>query len=449
MKPRIMGTEMEWGLLVQYASQKDFVSMPDLGPVIDKNRNGPGDLNRIGDFLSNGSRFYPDVGHLEYATPEDSSIEGTVANEIAGERVVLQSLEEAKDRGRVKNYVLNKRLIDDEGNTWGHHENFSGKVGNIKIDAGTLSILGLHMVTVNIFTGAGAVIMDANGNGKYVIAQKVFGLEDDFGTGNTSNKPVVSLRTEHHADNEKWVRVHATGGDANISPWAMRMRLGSTSLVLSLIEHGMVPDIAVQPAQHKVGRQVARDLTLRNTVELTSGKKFRPVDIQEVIINAVKNLAEEVELTPEELSILAEWERALADLKEDPLRLRDRADWVAKKVVLDAFKERHRLGWSTKAVRDVDKLWGNMGPEGIGVKLRSTIWAPWMPSEELISQRMVSAPETTRATLRGRYINSFPHLFSNMAVVNWSNITHNGRDFKLKDPYATTDPDLEQVLEAA
>lgn len=447
MERRITGTEMEWGLLIQNVPRQDFHPVEKLTGVVEETTTE--ELRRMGTFLSNGSRYYLDIGtHPEYATPEDDSIEGTIANELAGERIVYEGFEKARLEGKFHDFRLNKRLIDDNGITWGHHESFSAKSGPVQIHPESLALLGLHLATVNIFTGAGIILRNSQGKGRFSIAQKVHSLTKDFSDSTTgNNKPLVNLRPEHHADANKYLRVHVTSGDANMSPWAMRMRLGSISLVLLLTEHGYTPRISLQMPLHQVAKKTANDISLKGRIELADGKKFTALDIQGEIISAVKDLADKKQLTSDETTSLKLWEDAYNDLAKDPDLLLDRSDWLAKKRYLEKFMDRRGLNWEDPKVLRREKQWDDISPHGFAVKLRETLWSPWMPPEELISRRHLTPPETTRATLRGRYITQFANS-AHDSTVEWSFIKHDGIEFKLRDPFATTHPSIDRLVAA-
>lgn len=452
MQQRILSTEMEYGLLVKPGAGVDFHNpddqdnyRPRIRPLVD--RYTPGYLKSINDFYSNGSRLYVDVGtHIEYCGPEDITIEGAVANEIAGERIVSETLDNAKQANYLADYRLNKRVIDDEGTTWGHHENYLAP-NSILIRKDYIAIMGLHLATINLFTGSGVVISPrAKEPLTFAISQKSLGINCDYSSDTTKDKPVINLRMEAHSDQNKWTRVHVTSGDANMSPWAMRMRLGTTALVLRLIENGYKAkhfDLDISFCQ--VMRQVALDTSLKKSVKLKSGKSIRPLNIQERFISAIRQLSETSEIPEEELDILSMWEQAHADLERDPALLADRADWVAKKQILESYMDRHDSDWQDPIVAGLDKKWDELSPDGYGLKLRETRWKQWMPPDELIAKRQIMPPDSTRAAIRGKYIRLFADK-NNSSTVNWSYIRHEGTDYQLRDPFATKDKAVDRII---
>src|SRR5436305_1412828 len=62
----------------------------------------------------------------------------------------------------------------------------------------------------------------------------------------TMNKrPLVNTRDEPHADVNRYRRFHVIVGDSNMSEWATALKVGTTALVLDLIENGTAPELDI------------------------------------------------------------------------------------------------------------------------------------------------------------------------------------------------------------
>jgi len=445
-KPRIFGTELEYGLVTDATAGGQNGNHEDIRGLIN-DYVGDG-LAQVDGFYSNGSRIYEDVGsHIEYCTPEDDSIEGTVANEIAGERIILDGLKRAKQAGLFDNFRLNKRVMDDSGTSWGYHINLLMKRGEYSPPFDPIA-LGLHLATINMFTGAGMITPKLFGSPRFALAQKTFGLSHEISNNTTAgNKPLINTRDEPLANSNEYFRLHVVSNDANLSPWAMRMRLGTVALILKLGENGFSFDeFETEKPAYKLSKDVAEDLTLRQVVRLQNGRTIRPINIQEEFVQSARRLAEKVELPLEEVAIIDEWEKACVDIIDDPEKLIDRADWVAKFRILKLVKDNYRLKWGSGKLRFLDRHWDNLA-DGFGQRMRNKEWAKWMPSEELITKRMRTPPDTTRAILRGRFITRFAHIED--AGVNWHKVALPGRTIELPEPHQTVHDEIESMLRVA
>jgi proteasome accessory factor A len=98
--PRITGFEMEYSARVKTATNATWHQAADT-LVKDGNllSNLPTGVEHMGFYLSNGAKYYRDVGdHPEYATPEDTDFMSVVLSEIAGERIVAATFEAFKEK---------------------------------------------------------------------------------------------------------------------------------------------------------------------------------------------------------------------------------------------------------------------------------------------------------------------------------------------------------------
>ena len=73
--------------------------------------------------LGNGARFYNDHAHPEYCTPECSTLDELVAQDRAGERILMACAQRlSQQRGRPVR--LYKNNTDFRGHSYGCHENY-------------------------------------------------------------------------------------------------------------------------------------------------------------------------------------------------------------------------------------------------------------------------------------------------------------------------------------
>ncbi len=90
LRPRVTGTEVEYAVGLRRYGRKYFTpaSQNDIDHIAN---HVTGEYNSSLSYMRNGARCYRDGYCLEYATGEDDSFWGTVANEIAGEQLVTEA----------------------------------------------------------------------------------------------------------------------------------------------------------------------------------------------------------------------------------------------------------------------------------------------------------------------------------------------------------------------
>ena len=110
----------------------------------------------------------------------------------------------------------------------------------------------------------------------FQISQRADFFEEEVGLETTLKRPIVNTRDEPHCDPQKYRRLHVIVGDANMSEVATYLKLGTTAIVLAMIEddvtrrrHGSwlnpVPAI----------RQVSHDPSLQRAILLRDRRAGR------------------------------------------------------------------------------------------------------------------------------------------------------------------------------
>ena len=370
--------------------------------------------------LSNGARFYNDHAHPEYSTPECATIREVVAHDKAGERIVAECARRrnlALENGQqVRLYKNNTDFI---GHSYGCHDNYLMRrdVPWNSIVAGVLPFL----VTRQIFAGAGKMGLEAESSagrpGVYQISQRADFFSVLVSIDTMNKRPLVNTRDEPHADASRYRRFHVIIGDANMSEWATALKVGTTALVLDLIERGAAPQLELaQPIA--ATKAISRDQDYDWIVELSDGRKISAIDVQRLYLSAAQKL--DSATNPEAAWLLGEWATVLNDLERDPALTRDRVDWVAKKFLLSALQEEEQLSWSDPWLQSIDLEYHNIDAEqGLYYELLRQGAVRRIVTEEEISAAVVSPPETTRAYFRGRAVAKFS---SEISSVQWDEI---------------------------
>ena len=398
--------------------------------------------------LSNGARFYNDHAHPEYSTPECSTLREIVAQDKAGERI----LAECARRRNAKLAAgcearLYKNNTDFVGHSYGCHDNYLMR-REVSWDRIVRDVVPF-LVTRQIYAGAGKMGVEgedsAGQQGIFQIAQRsdFFSVLCSIDTMN--RRPLVNTRDEPHADAQRFRRFHVIIGDANMSQFATALKIGTTALVLELIERGHAPQLELaNPVE--ATKSISRDQTCNWIIELRDGRKISAIDVQRLYLSAAKEYAD---LTDEDTRwLLHEWEQVLADLHTDPLRCRDRLDWVAKKFLLSTFQEAEKLAWSDPWLQSIDLEYHNISLEnGLYYELVREGEMRRIVTEEEIKSAIFQPPSTTRAFFRGRAVAKYNREISS---IQWDEMTfeHNGGVHSVNLSQPSHDPAIERLNDA-
>jgi Pup amidohydrolase len=369
--------------------------------------------------LSNGARFYNDHAHPEYSTPECTTLREIVAQEKAGERILAECARRRNAHLQDGEHVrLYKNNTDFLGHSYGCHDNYLMRrdIPWDRIVAGALPFL----ITRQIFAGAGKMGIEAESAagqpGVFQISQRADFFSVLVSIDTMNRRPLVNTRDEPHADANKYRRFHVIVGDSNMSEWATAMKLGTTALVLDLIERGQAPQLEIaQPID--AAKSISRDQNYDWIIELRDGRKISAIDVQRLYLSA----AQKVDRDEEERGwILREWEGVLNDLERDAMLCRDRADWAAKKFLLNELQEEEKLQWSDPWLQAIDLEYHNIDLErGLYYELLRQGTMRRVVNEDEIRRAIFSPPETTRAFFRGRAVARFT---DQIESIQWNEI---------------------------
>lgn len=369
--------------------------------------------------LGNGARLYNDHAHPEYCTPECATPSSLVLHDRAGERLVM-ACAAALSRQRGHQVRLYKNNTDFAGHSYGCHENYLIPRG---LDWATLTraVQGF-LVTRQIFAGAGKFALEAEdrliGPG-FQISQRSDFFTELQGVDTMQRRPIINTRDEPHADPARWRRFHVILGDANMSPFATWLKVGSTALVLEAILAD--PGAAWPRLADPLGalHHISRDTDWRWEVRCADRSTLRATDLQQQCLELVKRHADLSH--PDRQAVVSAWEQVLADLATDPWRCADRLDWVAKRNLIRQFQEAEDIPDHDPWLRSLDLEYHRLDPiEGLYFALEQTGAMQGVPEPAAVDRALHEPPPDTRAAIRGGCITRFR---SAVVAAQWDHVT--------------------------
>jgi proteasome accessory factor A len=406
MKKRIYGLENEFGIAFTCNGRRTLPSEKVVRYLFEKLITTEGFLNV---FLENGARFYLDTGcHPEYATPECASPMDVMIYDKAGERILENLLNYAQNKVHEEGFqgelAIFKNNTDFVGNSYGCHENYlADRTADFYYMAEQLIPF---LVTRQIFTGAGKVFRTRRGT-VYHISQRAQHIRQKISGTTTNERSIINTRDEPHAIKEKYRRLHIIVGDSNMSEFSTYLKVGTTAIVLQMIEDDFLPPIFSLRNPVRAIKDISRDLTCREAVPLNSGKKYSALELQKEYLDLAHRYYSTRPMSPEAADILQKWEYVLSKLEEDPMQLHQEIDWVIKLHLLQAYGERTNLSPEASGDRMLmlDLQYHDIRREkGLYFLLERKGQVVRLASDEQIETAMVDPPQNTRAKMRGELI---------------------------------------------
>jgi Pup amidohydrolase len=376
--------------------------------------------------LTNGARYYVDHAHPEYSTPECANALDAIRYDKAGQLILARSVAAA---ARLlppgQSVLVLKNNSDGKGNSYGAHENYL--MDRSVPFARIVSHVMPHFVSRQIYTGAGKVGCEAASSTHEIpfqLTQRADFFEEEVGLETTLKRPIVNTRDEPHCDSQKYRRLHVIVGDANMSEVANFLKVGTTSLVLAMIEDDWFGRANREFALHSpvsAMRKVSYDLELTNPLELADGRTMTALELQWEHLDLARKYGEERGLDAvggSEIGeeILRRWEAALTGLESDPLSLAAQIDWVAKYRVVDGYRQRHGLRWSDPKLAAMDLQYHDVTPQR---SLHARLGTEELLDPESVVRATTEPPETTRAYFRGKCLQRWS---SCIAAANWDSL---------------------------
>src|SRR5712672_3587455 len=333
--------------------------------------------------LTNGGRLYVDHAHPEYSAPECTNPLSVVIWDKAGERVMAEAAAKAATVPGSHPIQLYKNNTDNKGASYGTHENYLMRRSTPFADI--VKNLTPFFVTRQVICGAGRVGVGADGRGTgFQLSQRADFFEVEVG---------------------------------------QYLKMGTTALVLAMIEDKFFPrDLSLEAAVADL-RAVSHDPSLKYLVTLRDGRKMTAVQLQTEYLELARKYVEDrygTDADDATLDVLSRWESVLTRLADDPMQLSRELDWVAKLELLEGYRRRDGLAWDAPKLQLFDLQYSDVRQErGLYNRLVARGRMERITDEQAIGWAIDNPPEDTRAYFRGRCLRQYA---DSVAAASWDSV---------------------------
>jgi len=298
-----------------------------------------------GIFLANGARLYMDTGsHPEYCTPECAHPSEAVRHVLAGERILEDLVaRDAAGQRRAREAIVFKHNVDPVlRTTWACHESYLVR----HPPAHFVTDLPAHLVSRIVFCGAGGLHPASRGF-EFTLSPRAWFLERTVTDGSTQNRGILHLKDEtlsragHH-------RLHLLCGESLCSEIAAWLKLGTTALVVALLDAGVSPGPKARPYDPVAAlREFALDPACRVRVPMEAGAPASAVEIQRRLLGLVEANADTAGLPDWAPEVCREWGAMLDRVEAGPEAVSRTVDWAIKHGLFIRHAERRGLPWAS------------------------------------------------------------------------------------------------------
>lgn len=408
-------------------------------------------------FIPNGGRLYLDVGsHPEYATAECDNLADLLAQDLAGQQLmvdlVAQANQQLRNDGITGRIHLLKNNLDSAGNSCGCHENYL-----LHRDANFRQVadgLITFFVTRQILVGSG--YLDP-ATGRYGFSQRAGQMDDAISAATTRSRPIINTRDEPLANSKSYRRMHVIVGDSNVSSATTALKIASTLCLLTACELGMpIADLTLANPMQAIN-QVNQDLQAQVPLRLKDGRQLSALEIQSELFERIwrtisasscqSALLDSLQLPS--LDVRELWQRTLDALWSRNLDLiASEIDWVIKQRLLERAASRNQVPLNHPLILRLDYAYHDIGPLGLQHKLLNSSLMTQVIAPQAVDQAMQQPPATTRAALRGKVIAAARRKRRDLSV-DWLHLRLDGSNLPtitLDDPFSTHNQKVDQLL---
>ncbi len=214
------------------------------------------------------------------------------------------------------------------------------------------------------------------------------------------------------------------------------LKVGTTALVLAMIEDRFLSgELAVEEPVAAL-RAVSHDPALRHLLTLRTGRRLTAVQLQMEYLEQARKYVEDrfgTDLDPQTAEVLSRWESVLSRLEQDPMLCARELDWVAKLRLLEGYRSRDGLGWGSSQLQLVDLQYSDVRPgRGLYHRLVARGSMDTILDPAAVERAVDAAPTDTRAYFRGECLRRYP---TQVAAASWDSVIFDlGRESLVRVP---------------
>lgn len=413
--------------------------------------------------LPNGCRFYVDMTHPEYSTPEVSNPRDIVIAQKAGDWITEQCRKRAEQKIRQErndpdfDLRMYRNNSDGKGNSYAGHENYSlspwlfnnvlryemaevesvknGRSGKERMFIPKKSlytdVVLRFLVTRQIISGAGKVGMENEyGHSVHSVPYQISARADfmicDIGGSTVMHRPIINTRDQPHGDHTIVRRLHLIMGDSNMSELSIYMKFGITALFFMMLEEGSIQtssDAILLPLENATAayHAVSHDLTLRRPLNLKWGYTTTALETQWQFQALADAFVRRNRMPAIWHDVVAKWAGILNGLQgtnRAKHELAGHLDWVIKERELRIFSRQTGAEFGGLKCADFALGYHAIDTENClydWLLKRGRIMR--IVTDEDVMHGVTHPPEDTRAWLRGELLTRYP---KDLTDIGWS-----------------------------
>ena len=268
----------------------------------------------------------------------------------------------------------------------------------------------------------------------FQLSQRADFFEVEVGLETTLKRPIINTRDEPHADADKYRRLHVIIGDANLAELSTYLKVGTTSLVLAMIEARALPhDLAIEEPVEAL-QAVSHDPSLTHLVRLRDGRRMTAIEVQRAYLEH----AEKFVATGR--GRRADHRRARGggprcSTTSSTTRCAARTGWTGRPSCgcWRATASRDGLAWGDSRLQLVDLQYSDIRPDkGLYHRLVARGSMQRLLTDDEVTRAMIRPPADTRAFFRGECLRRYP---GQVAAASWDSVVFDlGRENLVRIP---------------